>query len=235
MQREKCPCCGFPTLDEREANCICELCNWEDDGQDDPYSEEVWGGPNGDYSLAEARRNFKRNSTMYRDNRSISRQGNKEFETKKSLILAFIELASCEADSLEYLSLWRKITSYERVLKEIVHDENERYSKNIEKNEESINLINSEVIEEVITGLLRLIKNSDDLDFVQDIMIDFSEHEDANIRGTAIRCFGHIAIKYEKINKHLVFPIINQGLQDESAFVRKQSHSALVDINLYIK
>ncbi|WP_057913623.1 CPCC family cysteine-rich protein [Peribacillus muralis] len=235
MQREKCPCCGFPTLEERGGYYICELCNWEDDGQDDPYSDEVWGGPNGDYSLAEARRNFKRNSIMYRDNRNIFRQNEKELETKKSLILAFKELDQCESDSMEYLLLWRKIASYEKVLNEIVHDKNQKYSKNIEKNEESINLINSEVIEEVITGLLRLVGSSNNLDFVQDIMIDFSEHEDATIRGTAIRCFGHIAKKYEKINKNLILLMINQGLQDKSTFVRKQSRSALVDINFYIK
>jgi len=46
---------------------ICILCNWEDDGQDDPYADEVWGGPNGDYSLTEARKNFKENLIMYRD------------------------------------------------------------------------------------------------------------------------------------------------------------------------
>ncbi|WP_261769601.1 CPCC family cysteine-rich protein [Paenibacillus polysaccharolyticus] len=39
---------------------ICCLCNWEDDGQDDPHADEVWGGPNQDYSLAEARENFKK-------------------------------------------------------------------------------------------------------------------------------------------------------------------------------
>ncbi|WP_253907628.1 CPCC family cysteine-rich protein [Bacillus sp. WMMC1349] len=44
MKREKCPCCGFPTIEERRIFEICELCNWEDDGQDDPNADEVWGG-----------------------------------------------------------------------------------------------------------------------------------------------------------------------------------------------
>lgn len=51
MHREKCPCCGFPTLEELRGYEICELCDWEDDGQDDPYANQVLGGPNGDYSL----------------------------------------------------------------------------------------------------------------------------------------------------------------------------------------
>ncbi|MGE7903445.1 CPCC family cysteine-rich protein [Peribacillus sp. NPDC094092] len=46
MQRVKCSCCGFPTLDERRSYEICELCDWEEDGQEDLYTDEVWGGPN---------------------------------------------------------------------------------------------------------------------------------------------------------------------------------------------
>ena len=30
-----CPCCGHGTLDERGAYEICDVCGWEDDGQDD--------------------------------------------------------------------------------------------------------------------------------------------------------------------------------------------------------
>src|SRR5271166_5860970 len=53
-----CPVCGYPTLGERGGFEICILCWWEDDGQDDPNADEVWGGPNGKRSLTEARRNF---------------------------------------------------------------------------------------------------------------------------------------------------------------------------------
>ncbi|MBF0543220.1 MAG: hypothetical protein HQM08_02245 [Candidatus Riflebacteria bacterium] len=60
-----CPCCHLPTLSELESYEICRICNWEDDGQDDENEEEVWGGPNGRYSLREARYNFYANQTMY--------------------------------------------------------------------------------------------------------------------------------------------------------------------------
>ena len=56
--RYPCPCCGYPMLSERGGYEICRLCNWEDDGQDDPHADEVWGGPNGEYSLSQARTNF---------------------------------------------------------------------------------------------------------------------------------------------------------------------------------
>lgn len=64
MHLEKCPCCGFLTLEERGGYEICEVCNWEDDGQDDSNANVVFGGPNGALSLAEARRNFKENTLL---------------------------------------------------------------------------------------------------------------------------------------------------------------------------
>jgi len=65
LATHNCPCCGYPTLDARGDNEICELCGWEDDGQDDTHAHESWG-TNSDYTLAEARDNFKRYMTMYR-------------------------------------------------------------------------------------------------------------------------------------------------------------------------
>ncbi|MDO8365447.1 MAG: CPCC family cysteine-rich protein [Saprospiraceae bacterium] len=61
-----CPCCHFPTLTQRKVFEICLLCNWEDDGQDDHNADQVLGGPNHDYSLTEARNNFKKYLTSYR-------------------------------------------------------------------------------------------------------------------------------------------------------------------------
>jgi hypothetical protein len=54
-----CPCCGYLTLFGRAGFEICQVCYWEDDGQDDHDAEEVRGGPNGDLSLAVARKNFR--------------------------------------------------------------------------------------------------------------------------------------------------------------------------------
>ncbi len=53
-----CPCCRFPTLKTRGSFEICEVCFWEDDGQDDHDVDRVRGGPNGHLSLADARDNF---------------------------------------------------------------------------------------------------------------------------------------------------------------------------------
>ncbi|MEU4570826.1 CPCC family cysteine-rich protein [Micromonospora sp. NPDC023956] len=54
-----CPCCGYLTLGERGGYEICDVCFWEDDGQDDHDAARVRGGPNR-LSLLDARRNYAR-------------------------------------------------------------------------------------------------------------------------------------------------------------------------------
>lgn len=60
-----CPCCGSPNPSGADFN-ICEKCNWEHDLMARLDPDEVDGGPNGDYTLNEARDNFKKYGTMYR-------------------------------------------------------------------------------------------------------------------------------------------------------------------------
>lgn len=66
MKREQCPCCGYPTLKRRSHDEICILCDWEDEDFSEQHPQKITGGPNGDYSLEEARRNFGIHFTMYR-------------------------------------------------------------------------------------------------------------------------------------------------------------------------
>jgi hypothetical protein len=54
-----CPCCRCKTIGERAVFEICPVCFWEDDGQDDPNADEVWGGPNYELSLTAARANYQ--------------------------------------------------------------------------------------------------------------------------------------------------------------------------------
>ena len=92
-----CPCCGYNTLRERGGYEICYLCDWEDDGQDDSDADKVRGGPNGDYSLTEARENFEKYYTQYRpsDTRAFRLSvGRNEVELKKRIIDKFDKLMS---------------------------------------------------------------------------------------------------------------------------------------------
>ena len=57
-RRFQCPCCRFFTLSERGGFEICQVCYWEDDGQDDHDAAVIRGGPNGALSLEQARKNY---------------------------------------------------------------------------------------------------------------------------------------------------------------------------------
>ena len=54
--REKCPCCDYVSLEERNNYLICPICFWEDDGVDIDDPDEH-SGPN-HMTLREGRRNF---------------------------------------------------------------------------------------------------------------------------------------------------------------------------------
>jgi len=129
-----CPCCGYPTLHERGGYEICPLCNWEDDGQDDPDAYEVWGGPNGAYSLAEARENFQNNMVMYgsTDPRIDRSDSLVEKNAKRSMIEAFDQML--DENNLKSLTmLWEKVGKSREILNQEVqrrvHEYEERNKK----------------------------------------------------------------------------------------------------------
>ncbi|WP_046226131.1 CPCC family cysteine-rich protein [Paenibacillus dauci] len=233
MNRYNCPCCGYPTLEERRSWEICCLCNWEDDGQDDPDADRVYGGPNEDYSLTEARKNFKMHYTMYRDTQRILQQTDKEIQTKKSLIHAFKQLETAQDTCIPYI--WQEIYSFEKVLADLVHETVERYSNNIEKHQKVIHLINSDNPDTVVDGLLSLALNADDGAFAENMMTRYSQHDNENIRGIAILCFGHIARIHGVVHKERIIPLIQNALHDESSFVRGHAESAMEDIDRFCK
>ena len=130
-ERFKCPCCGYPTLDERNTYEICVLCNWEDDGQEDPHANEVWGGPNADYSLTEARNYFKSFYIMYsegRDLRLIKGQTEEEIKIKKALVEVFDEIVKIAGKSK---MLWAEALRLESQLHKITHEKIKAFENNI--------------------------------------------------------------------------------------------------------
>lgn len=125
-KRYTCPCCGYPTLTERGGYEICELCGWEDDGQDDPHANEVWGGPNGRYSLAEARSNFKQHRSMYSPSEEAQRTKRYKpnlarIEAKSRLIEAFESLA-IKCSETWNKEQWNQIMQLENAVRK-AHDQ----------------------------------------------------------------------------------------------------------------
>ena len=58
-KRYRCPCCKHSTLSSRGDHEICEVCFWQDDGQDEHDTEVVRGGPNYGLSLRKAQENYR--------------------------------------------------------------------------------------------------------------------------------------------------------------------------------
>lgn len=56
-QRNPCPCCGRPTLDELGAYEICEVCGWEDDPVQS--SDPAYAGGANKESLNEAKTRWR--------------------------------------------------------------------------------------------------------------------------------------------------------------------------------
>lgn len=52
-----CPSCGFPTLHPPAIHEICDICNWQNDGQDDHDADIEYGAPNAE-SLTDSRIEF---------------------------------------------------------------------------------------------------------------------------------------------------------------------------------
>ena len=59
-EKYRCPCCCFRTIECRGGFDICQVCYWEDDGQDNHDADDVRGGPNGALSLSVARQNYRK-------------------------------------------------------------------------------------------------------------------------------------------------------------------------------
>jgi hypothetical protein len=101
----------MPTLGERGGFEICEICFWEDDGQDSDDADIVRGGPNHDYSLTEARNNFQKYFAMYRpsDKRAFEREQKKK-PKKEKLYKAYQEAIQSNSEELWNIAL--KLENY---------------------------------------------------------------------------------------------------------------------------
>lgn len=115
--RVTCPCCGYLTMHGATGE-ICDLCDWEDDGQDDHHADEIRVGSNSPYSLVAARQNFESYLVMYppaADRRASGPDSYVVKKIKQSIMAAFDQMMS-EPPPDELDALWRVIEAGERAL-----------------------------------------------------------------------------------------------------------------------
>jgi Cysteine-rich CPCC len=128
LTRVTCPCCGYPTLEERGNYDICELCNWEDDGQDDEDSSKALGGPNGGYSLDEARSNFQKYRIMYSPDNNTTITGS-DSEDREKLKIELISIFDSMIFGNNISELWKQAQKIEKALEQELRRSIEEYEK----------------------------------------------------------------------------------------------------------
>lgn len=125
-----CPCCGYPTLRERGSHRICQICRWQDDGQDDPdfaprpgyyLADEIAGGPNASYSLTEARLNFKQFRQMYRPSDTRPSDGTSQDRPLREAIIGIFDALLPDVSELSYLTAVPKIEEASHRISESLH------------------------------------------------------------------------------------------------------------------
>lgn len=111
--RSTCPCCGYPTLQRRIEYEICQICWWEDDGQDDADAEEK-GGANDEISLNQARSNFSEYMISFNsDDERFKRIGKQTLEKREQLILLYEQIKKIVND----INIYKCPDNYSKVKK----------------------------------------------------------------------------------------------------------------------
>lgn len=113
--RYLCPCCYMPTLTAPAAYEICSLCFWEDDGQDTDDADDLRGGPNGNYTLTEARTNFVTYCTMYRPEDTEAFNGQQQYLDARQQLYQLYLAAVSTGDNADWRAAIKAKKNYNRL------------------------------------------------------------------------------------------------------------------------
>ncbi|MFT3768428.1 MAG: hypothetical protein QM820_23515 [Minicystis sp.] len=70
--------------------------------------------------------------------------------------------------------------------------------------------------------------------WAEHVCLRLARHPNANVRGNSILGFGHLARIFRYLNRSVVQPIIEAGLQDPDAYVRDQADAAADDVEWFL-
>lgn len=84
----------------------------------------------------------------------------------------------------------------------------------------------------ICDALIRLTYHDPDWQWVQDQCIFWGRHPNADVRGLAVTCLGHLARIYTKLDLQKALPLLKELLKDPSVALRAED--ALDDIETYL-
>jgi hypothetical protein len=85
---------------------------------------------------------------------------------------------------------------------------------------------------EICHALIRVVYHDPDWRWLQEKCIQFSKHDDSDVAGLAVTCFGHIARIHRQLDVDKVMRILNE-LRNNPEIAGRVS-DAFDDINLYL-
>ena len=106
-------------------------------------------------------------------------------------------------------------------------------------NETHPNVEADKVVGEKYHGLVKFAVSvalfSEDVEFAEKLFLELSHHCDAEVRGSALLGFGHLARRFKKLSeKSEVLSAIAYGLQGESLHLKAQARSVALDLKEYL-
>jgi hypothetical protein len=88
--------------------------------------------------------------------------------------------------------------------------------------------------EALVRVILGVALHDDDLPWAEAFCERFARHTDADVRGSALLCFGHLARRFRVLESGRVRPLLEAGLADPDLWVCGQCESAAEDAEFFL-
>lgn len=97
---------------------------------------------------------------------------------------------------------------------------------------EIVKIFSSGSNDEICSALVSMSFYEEDWKWAQDRCLYFLDHPDADVRGTAVTCLGHIARIHNKLDREEVVQALKNHLHDEA--IAGRIEDALDDIQMFL-
>lgn len=89
--------------------------------------------------------------------------------------------------------------------------------------------------DELLTVVIAVGRYSVDISWAEAFCLRLAEHWHFNVRGNAIQSLGHLARRYNILNRPESIEALRAGLKDSNDYVRRQAEDAADDVEWFAK